>query len=121
RVMRSSMLDVLNEDYVTTARAKGLPERRVVYVHALRNAMLPALTVTGLTYGALLGGTVLTESIFGWPGLGRYAVNSILRLDFAALMGVVLVMTITFAVVNLIVDLLYTKLNPLVTLSTPRH
>lgn len=114
RVMRSSMLEVLNAEYITTARAKGLDERRVVCVHAVRNAMLPALTITGLTYGALLGGTVLTESIFGWPGLGRYAVSSIVRLDFAALMGVVIVMTITTVVVNLIVDLLYTRFNPLV-------
>lgn len=115
RVMRSSMLEVANAEYVTTARAKGLSSRRVVYVHVLRNALLPALTITGLTYGALLGGAVLTESIFSWPGLGRYAVDSILRLDFAAVMGVVLVMTLAYAVVNLIVDLLYAKLNPLVT------
>lgn len=117
RVMRSSMLEVTNAEYITTARAKGLSHRRIIYIHALRNATLPALTITGLTYGALLGGAVLTESIFGWPGLGRYAVSSILRLDFAAVMGVVLVMTLAYALANLLVDLLYAKLNPLVTYS----
>lgn len=114
RVMRSSMLEVLNEEYITTARAKGMSEARVTYVHALRNAILPAVTITGLTYGALLGGAVLTESIFGWPGLGRYALSSIFRLDFPALMGVVIVMTLATVVVNLVVDLLYIFLNPLV-------
>jgi peptide/nickel transport system permease protein len=112
RVTRSSMLEVLGHDYVKTARAKGLSRVVVTYKHALKNALLPTVTVVGLTYGALLGGAVLTESVFSWPGLGRYAVASMLRADFPAVMGVTLLLTIIYSLVNLLVDLLYAALNP---------
>ena len=120
RVPISRTTDDVWADILTTnltgacwlARAKRLSEGRVVYIPAMCNAMLSVSTITGFTYGALLGGAVLTESIFGWPGLGRYAVSSIPRLAFGAVMGVVIVMTITTVVVNLLVDLLSTKLNP---------
>jgi peptide/nickel transport system permease protein len=112
RVMRASMLDVLGRDFIVTARVKGLSRRRVIYVHALRNALLPAVTVIGVTYGALLGGTVLTEKIFSWPGLGLYAVESIEHLDFPAVMGVVVIITIAYVAVNLVVDLGYGWLDP---------
>lgn len=112
RVMRASMLEALGREFVVTARAKGMSERRIVYVHTLRNAMLPTLTVMGVTYGALLGGAVLTEKIFSWPGLGLYAVNAMEHLDFAPVMGVVIVITLAYVVANLIVDLAYGLFDP---------
>ncbi|MDR5700849.1 ABC transporter permease [Agromyces aerolatus] len=112
RVMRAGMLDVLSQEYIRAAKAKGLGRRRVLYVHGVRNALLPTITVAGIVYGALLGGAVLTESIFSWPGLGRYAVDAMFRQDFPALMAVVIVIAIAYAIVNLIVDILYTILNP---------
>jgi peptide/nickel transport system permease protein len=112
RVMRASMLDVLSAEFVITARAKGLTQRRIVTVHALRNALLPAVTVIGVTYGALLGGAVLTETIFSWPGLGLYAVQAMSHLDFPAVMGAVIVITLAYVVANLLVDLTYGWLDP---------
>jgi ABC-type dipeptide/oligopeptide/nickel transport system permease component len=115
RITRGSMLEVLNQDYVRTARAKGLPARAVVYQHAFRNALLPLVTVIGLEFGALLGGAVLTETIFAWPGIGRLAVDAILSRDIYLIQGVVLFVSTLYLLVNLVVDLLYARLNPRVT------
>lgn len=112
RMTRSSMLEVIRQDYVRTARAKGLSERVVIYKHALKNALIPVVTVVGMQFGALLGGAVVTETIFSWPGVGRLAVNSILRRDFPMVQGTTLVMCFTFVVVNLLVDIFYTFLDP---------
>lgn len=112
RMTRSSMLEVLLQDYVRTARAKGLRERAVLMRHALRNAMIPVLTTIGITFGSLLSGAVLTETIFAWPGLGRYATTSAVSLDFPAVMGVTLVAAIIYPVVNLLVDIGYHLLDP---------
>ena len=112
RMMRSSMLEVLNQDYIRTARAKGLLERFVVLRHGLRNALIPTLTIIGLTFGSLLSGAVLTETIFTWPGLGRYATASAIGLDFPAVMGVTLIAAIVYPVANLIVDVSYVWLDP---------
>jgi peptide/nickel transport system permease protein len=112
RITRSSMLEVLSQDYTRTARAKGLREAVVVARHALRNALIPTVTVLGLTYGGLLSGAVMTETIFAWPGLGRYAFQSVRTNDFPAIMGVTFVIGIVYVVVNLIVDLLYGWLDP---------
>jgi peptide/nickel transport system permease protein len=112
RMTRSSMLEVLNQDFVRTARAKGLRENVVVLRHALKNAMLPVLTTVGVTFGSLLSGAVLTETIFGWPGLGRYATASVTSLDFPAVMGVTLVAAVVYPVVNLVVDLCYRFIDP---------
>lgn len=112
RLARSSMLEVLGEDYVRTARAKGLSERIVIYRHALRNALLPTLTMLGIIYGSLLGGAVLTETIFSWPGLGRYAVGAMVAFDFPAMMGFALVAALAYSGVNLLVDVLYSVCDP---------
>ncbi len=112
RVTRSSMLEVLSQDYLRTARAKGLMERAVVARHALRNALIPTVTVLGLAYGGLLSGAVMTETIFAWPGLGRYAFQSAVTNDFPAIMGVTFVIGIMYILVNLVVDLLYGLLDP---------
>lgn len=112
RMTRGSLLEVLRQDYVRTARAKGLAERRVVLRHALRNALLPTVTVIGLTYGSLLSGAVLTETIFSWPGLGRYATNSVTSVDIPAVLGVTLLIAMIYSVANLIVDVLYAYLDP---------
>lgn len=112
RMTRSSMLDSLNEDYVRTARAKGLPEGRVNRHHALRNAMLPVTTVIGLQLGSLLGGALLTETVFAWPGVGKYVVDQILKSDFPVVQGVVLLIGVIFVVINLVVDILYAYLDP---------
>jgi peptide/nickel transport system permease protein len=112
RVMRASMLDVLGSDFIVTARAKGISRRRIVFVHALRNAMLPGLTIIGLTYGALLGGAVLTETVFSWPGIGLYGVRAMVYLDFPAVMAVVIVITFAYVAMNLVVDILYGVLDP---------
>jgi peptide/nickel transport system permease protein len=116
RIMRNSMLEVLGLDYVKTARAKGLPERTVTRKHARRNAMIPTTTVIGLSFGGLLGGAVLTESIFNWPGLGRYSVQAITGDDIPAILGFVLITAIIYVLVNLIVDILYAYLDPRVRL-----
>jgi peptide/nickel transport system permease protein len=112
RVTRSSMLEVLSMEYIRTAYAKGLRERLVVLRHALRNALIPVITVVGLSYGNLLAGTVLTETIFAWPGIGWYAYRASTSLDFPAIMGVSMVIALIFVVVNLIVDVLYFVLDP---------
>ncbi|MDE0496126.1 MAG: ABC transporter permease [Acidimicrobiaceae bacterium] len=112
RLSRASMLEVLESDYVRTARAKGLGERRVVYKHALRNAVIPVVTVIGLQFGALLSGALLVETVFNWPGLGRLAFDSILRRDTSVLLGVLLVSSVMVIVANLLTDLLYTIIDP---------
>ncbi len=112
RMTRSSMVEVLGQPYVAAARARGLPERRVILVHTLKNALIPVLTIVGLSFGFLLGGAVLIEKVFAWPGLGLYAVDSISYLDYNAILGVTLVATLSFMLVNLAVDLLYAKLDP---------
>lgn len=112
RMMRSSMLEVLNQDYLRTARAKGLKERAVILRHGFRNALIPTLTIIGVTFGSLLSGAVLTETIFTWPGLGRYATSAALGLDFPAVMGVTLIAGVIFPVSSLIVDLSYAWLDP---------
>ena len=112
RLSRASMLEVLESDYVRTARAKGLAERRVVYKHALRNAVIPVVTVVGLQFGALLSGALLVETVFNWPGLGRLAFDSILRRDTSVLLGVLLVSSVMVIVANLLTDLLYTVIDP---------
>jgi len=112
RLTRSAMLESLGQDYIRTSRAKGLRERQVVLGHALRNALLPVLTIIGLQFGALLGGAFITEVIFGWPGVGQLAVNSILQRDFPVVQGTVLLVTVSFIVTNLIVDILYAWVDP---------
>jgi len=110
------MLDSLMQDYVRTARAKGVNARVVVYKHALRNAFIPVLTVIGLQFGTLLGGAVLTETVFAWPGLGRLLVDSINARDFPMVQGIVLTFAAMFIVVNIITDLLYSVVDPRVRL-----
>ena len=112
RVTRSSMIEVLRSDYIRTARAKGLPDRRIHLSHALRNAMLPIITVVGLQFGGLLGGSVLTETVFAWPGLGRLVVDSIRAQDLPLVQGSVLFIAVVFILINLLVDLSYALLNP---------
>ncbi|MDR7544102.1 MAG: ABC transporter permease [Armatimonadota bacterium] len=112
RITRSSMLDVLGQDYIRTARAKGLWERVVILRHALRNALIPTVTVIGLVFGGLLEGSVLTETIFAWPGLGRYITTGYITLDYPAVMGGTLYIAVVFSVVNLVVDLTYAVLDP---------
>lgn len=112
RMTRSAMLEVLGEDYVRTARAKGLPAWRVVGVHALRNAMIPVVTVIGLQVGALMAGAVLTETIFSWPGIGKWLIESISRRDYPALQGGVMLVSSIVIGVNLLVDLAYGLINP---------
>jgi ABC-type dipeptide/oligopeptide/nickel transport system permease component len=112
RMTRSSVLEVLREDYVRTARAKGVAEQLVVAKHALRNAAIPVLTLLGLQAGQLMGGAVLTETVFSWPGLGRLMVKAIFARDYVLLQGAVLVFAIAFVVINLVVDLAYGALDP---------
>ncbi len=117
RMTRSSMLDSLGADYVRTARAKGLGERVVVWRHALRNALIPVITVLGLDFGSYLTGSILTETVFSWPGIGRYVVNAIGRRDLPAIQGSVLFLSVVFVLVNLLTDLAYAKADPRVTYS----
>ena len=112
RATRSAVLDVLGEDYVRTARAKGVAERWVLGRHALRNAFIPILTVLGLQSGQLMGGAVLTETVFAWPGLGRLMVKAVFARDYVLLQGAVLVFALAFVVINLLVDLSYGLLDP---------
>jgi len=112
RMMRGSMLDVLGEDYVRTARAKGLPRMIVTLRHAARNALLPVLTVIGLSFGGLLSGAVVTETVFAWPGLGSYAFRSATSLDFPAIMGVGVIVASVYVLVNLLVDIAYAMVDP---------
>ena len=112
RMTRSSMLETLGQDYVRTARAKGLGEGMVIGKHALRNSLIPVTTVIGLQFGALLGGALLTESVFSWPGIGKFTVDSILKSDFPIVQGIVLLVAIVFVTVNLGADLAYAFLDP---------
>lgn len=112
RVLRSSLLEILRSDYVKLARAKGASETRTVMKHALRNAMIPTVTVVGLQVGVLLGGNMIVETVFGWPGLGRLVVDAIFNRDFPLVQGAVMVYAIIFILASLIVDILYTYLNP---------
>jgi peptide/nickel transport system permease protein len=112
RLVRSGMLDVLNEDYVRTARAKGLPDRLVIVRHAMRNIMIPLVTVVGLQLGALFGGAVITESIFAWPGVGRVALQAINARDYPLVQASVLFISVVYVFLNLAVDILYVYLDP---------
>jgi len=112
RMVRTSMLEELSQDYIRTARAKGLSERVVVYRHALRNAMLPVLTVLGLQFGALLAGAIVTEKIFSWPGIGRLTLDAIGNRDYYLVQGGILAIGLTYVIVNLLTDLLYSVANP---------
>jgi len=116
RVIRSSMLETLRTDYITLARSKGLSEWSVVFKHALRNALIPTVTVVGLQVGVLLGGNMIVETVFSWPGLGRMVVNAIFARDFPLVQGSVMIYAFTFVMANLIVDILYTYLNPKISL-----
>ena len=112
RQTRSAMLEVLNEDYVRTARAKGLPPSRVIGLHALRNALIPVVTVIGLQVGLLFSGAILTETIFAWPGVGRYVLEAIGKRDLPAIQGSILFLSLIFVVVNLLTDIAYAKADP---------
>jgi peptide/nickel transport system permease protein len=112
RITRSSMLDILSQDFIRTARAKGLREQVVILRHALRNALIPTVTIIGLVFGGLLEGSVLTETIFAWPGLGRYITTAYITLDYPAVMGGTLYIAVVFSIVNLAVDLTYAVLDP---------
>jgi len=112
RMVRTSMLEELGQDYIRTARAKGLSERTVVYRHALRNAMLPVLTVVGLQFGALLAGAIVTETIFSWPGIGRLTITAIGNRDYYLVQGCILAIGLTYVLVNFVTDLLYSVANP---------
>ncbi len=112
RLTRSSLLEVLRRDFVRTARAKGARPQRVVFLHALRNALLPVVTIIGVQFGALLGGAIVTEVVFAWPGIGRLTVDAIKQRDFPVVQGSVLMLAVVFAVANLLVDLSYGFLNP---------
>ena len=112
RMTRSSMIEVLSQDYTTTARSKGLKEQVVIIKHALKNALIPIITVVGLQFGMLLGGAVLTETVFAWPGVGRLIVDSILARDYPVIQGAILVFGLVYILVNLVVDLLYAYVDP---------
>ena len=112
RMARSSMLEVIKADYVRTARAKGVKERNVIWIHTLKNAMIPVITVIGLNFGFLLGGTIITEKVFAINGVGRLMIDSIAMRDFPMVQGSVLLVATLFVVVNLIVDIVYTFIDP---------
>jgi len=112
RMVRTSMLEELGQDYIRTARAKGLPERDVVYRHALRNALIPVVTVIGLQFGALLAGAIVTETIFAWPGIGRLTISAISNRDYSLVQGCLLCIGLTYVAVNFFTDLVYSALNP---------
>jgi len=112
RVTRSSMLEVLRQDFIRTERAKGLSERTVIYKHAVRNAMVPVVTVIGLNFGLLLAGAILTETVFSWPGLGRLVVEAVYERDYPLVVGCILFFAVVFVIVNLITDILYTYIDP---------
>jgi len=117
RFTRAAMLDALQQDFVRSARAKGMPERTVVLRHVLRPALAAIITVSGMAFGRMLGGAVLVESVFSWPGLGEYAYRSALALDLRAIMGVSLVIAAIYILVNLVVDILYAVVDPRIRLS----
>jgi len=112
RMTRSSMLDVLRQDYIKTAKAKGLSQRVVIFKHALRNALIPVVTTIGLQFGILLGGAILTETIFAWPGVGKWIYDAVSQRDYMVIQGGTLIVATTFVVINLIVDVLYAVINP---------
>lgn len=112
RVGRASMLEALRQDYVRTARAKGLTRRRVIYGHALRNALIPTVTLLSLSFGGLLGGTFLIEIVFAWPGIGQYSVHAVTNFDYQPIMAVTLLAAVIYVVLNLVADLLYAALDP---------
>jgi ABC-type dipeptide/oligopeptide/nickel transport system permease component len=112
RMTRSAMLEVLGSDYIRTARAKGLPRIAVLARHALRNALIPVVTVIGLDFGSYLTGSILTETVFSWPGLGRYVVNAISKRDLPAIQGSILFLSVVFVVVNILADLTYAATDP---------
>jgi peptide/nickel transport system permease protein len=117
RITRSSMLEVLKQDYIKTARMAGIPERRVIGRYALRNALLPVVTVIGLQFGLLLSGAILTETIFAWPGIGKWIYNAIEARDYPAVQGGIIIIATVFVLINLLVDLLYSVINPKIRLS----
>jgi ABC-type dipeptide/oligopeptide/nickel transport system permease component len=117
RLTRSNLLDVMGNDYIRTARAKGMGERNILFRHAMRNALLPLVTVIGLQFGALLGGAVLTETVFGLPGIGSFLVQSIFARDYPVVQGFTIVIAFIFVIVNLLVDLSYAYLDPRIRLS----
>jgi len=112
RMTRSSMLEILGQDFVRTARAKGLSQRLVIGRHVFKNALPPILTIIGVIFGSLLSGAVLTETIFNWPGIGRYATTSVTTLDYPAVMGVALVAAVIYPLVNTLVDIGYSLIDP---------
>jgi len=120
RMVRSSLLEVLGEDFVRTARAKGMPERIVVWKHALLNALLPVITLLGLQLGVLLGGAVITETVFSWPGLGKLTIDAILRRDYPVVQGTILVISVTYVVVNMLTDMVYGIVDPRIRLGNPK-
>ena len=112
RMTRASMIEALSQDYTTTARSKGLKEQVVIVKHALKNALIPIITVVGLQFGLLLGGAVLTETVFAWPGIGRLIVDSILARDYPVIQGTILIFGLLYILVNLVVDILYAFIDP---------
>jgi len=112
RVTRSSMLEVLRQDFIRTERAKGLSERKVIYKHAVKNAMIPVVTVIGLNFGLLLAGAILTETVFAWPGIGKYVVSAVYNRDYPVVQGCVLFFASMFVIVNLITDVIYAYIDP---------
>jgi glutathione transport system permease protein len=116
RFTRSAFVDVAGEDFVRTARSKGLTERRVIWRHAARNALIPVVTLTGLEFGTLLGGAIVVETVFAWPGLGRLLVDSISFRDYPVIQALILLLSAEFVLINLVVDLLYGVLNPAIRL-----
>lgn len=121
RMTRSTMLDTLGQDYIRTARAKGISETKVIGKHALRNSLIPVTTVIGLQFGALLGGALLTESVFSWPGIGKFTVDSILKSDFPVVQGIVLLVAVIFVTINLVADLMYAFLDPRIKYSSKKE
>jgi len=117
RMVRSSLLEILNEDFVRTARAKGIPEWRVIWYHTLRNALLPVLTILGLQLGALLGGAVIIEWVFSWPGIGQLTIESIQKRDYPLVQGCVLLISLTYVLVNTVIDFVYAWVDPRIRLS----
>ena len=111
------MLEVLNQDYIKTARSAGIPEKRIIYRYALKNALLPIITIIGLQFGFLLSGAILTETIFAWPGIGKWIYHAIESRDYPAVQGGIIIVSTTFVLINLLVDILYSIVNPKIRLS----
>jgi len=119
RLSRASMLEVLQSDYVRTARAKGLAERRVVYKHALRNAVIPVVTVAGLQFGQMLSGALLVETVFNWPGLGRLAADSVFQRDAPVLLGILILSSTLVVIINILTDIVYRLIDPRIRVGGP--